>query len=484
MDIAGHLTGGIAPLNIMFSVEDSVVKIVKWMWYFGDGSYSVEPNPVHTYVAPGIYTVSLTITDEYGNVYTFKKVNYIYVYTYPIGAQGLLSGHTDFCFRHAVKPTQGQGITPFGGRWLWPMIVASTAKGFNDNHENLSLVINSEDMRIYRIGVPEVWTDREGSYDEAEIPCEAMLPDIKSRYGEHENVRHVETHVSMRSWDELRYRGKSGYTSDGFRNAQELSLEAFENGEQVVPATKLREVQRGGDYAFMKEVEAKRFQIKLKYTTSAFRTTRIASHCQEIDHRTPPQINDIPEKRWQREFRTPDLWFSRNKPAVNINRADGVAWTGTGTPVTGPDQKVSGFNSTGLTGVLGYTLGEFSISAWLIGDGTIFAAQVAGGGVVSLEVVGDTLIFTDGTNTAQWPMAASATWRYLTVTRRGQNLELYEAGRLRISQPLVSSLSYGGNTQVAVGVCFDIRRISRALSSDSMYFYYESVLTGGGGFLP
>lgn len=484
MNIAVDINKGVAPLEVNFSLVDAVVKIVKWLWYFGDGSYSVEQNPKHTYIAPGLYTVSLTITDEFGNVYTLTKPDYIFVYTYPIGADGLLSGYTDFCFKHAVKSSQGQGIMPIGGRWLWPMIVASTAKGYTENHDNISLVINSDDMRIYRIGVPEVWVDREGSYDEAEIPCEAMLPDIKSRAGEHENVRHVETHVSMRSWDELRYRGKSGYTPDGFRNAQELSLEAFENGEQIVPTTKLREVQRGGDYAFMKEVEAKRFQIKLKYTTSAFRTTRIASHCQEIDHRTPPQINDIPEKRWQREFITPDMWFSRNKPAVNINRADGLAWTGTGTPVTGPDQKVSGFNSTGLVGALGFTIGDFTISAWLIGDGTIFSALVAGGGVVSLEVVGDTLIFSDGTNLVQWPMVASSTWRHLAAIRRGQNIELYEDGRMRISQPLVSLLSYGGTSQAAVGVCFDIRRIPRALSSDAMYFYYESVLEGGGGFLP
>lgn len=460
------------------------MNFVKFLWYFGDGSYSVEPNPKHTYVAPGIYTVTLTVTDEFGNEYTFKKVNYIYVYAYPIGVVGLLSGHTDFCFRHAVKSSQGQGITPFGGKWLWPMIVASTAKGHSENHENISLVVNSEDMRIYRIGVPEVWTDREGQYDETEIPCEAMLPDMVSRQGEHENVRHIETHVSMRSWDELRYRGKQGYTADGFRDQQSLSLEAFESGEQIVPSTKLREVQRGGDYAFMKEVEAKRIQIKLKYTTSAFRTTRVACHLQELDHRTPPQINDIPEKRWQKEFVTPDLWFSRNKPSIQTNRADGTLWTGAGTPVTGPDGKISGFDSAGLQGTLGYTLGDFSISAWLRGNGVIFAAQIAGGGVVSLKVVADTLVFSDGTNVVQWPMTASTEWRHLAVICRGANLELYEAGRMRISQPLVSVLSYGGTTLTGTGICFDIRRIPRSVSYDALYFYYESILDGGGGFLP
>jgi PKD repeat protein len=334
MDILGDILKGIAPIEITFSLAGTVIKFVKWLWYFGDGSFSTEKEPKHTYVAPGIYTVSLTVTDEFGNIYTFTKIDYIYVYGYPIGATGLVSGYTDVCYRHAVKSSQGQGITPFSDRWVWPMVLCATAKGYTQNHENLSLVINAEDMKIYRIGIPEVWTDREGTYEEAEIPTNMKLPEIVSRYGEQENVRHVETHALMRSWDELNYRGKAGYTSEGLRNAQELSIEVYQSGEQIVPTTKLRKVNNGGDYAFMKEVEARRIQLKLKTTTSAFRITRVAAHCQELDHRTPPQLNDIPEKRWQREFSAPDLWFSRNKPSINTNRGDLTLWTGAGIAVT------------------------------------------------------------------------------------------------------------------------------------------------------
>jgi PKD repeat protein len=34
-----------------------------WSWEFGDGETSVMPNPTHTYSTPGIYTVSLTVTN-------------------------------------------------------------------------------------------------------------------------------------------------------------------------------------------------------------------------------------------------------------------------------------------------------------------------------------------------------------------------------------------------------------------------------------
>ena len=91
------------------------VDIVKWLWLFGDGAQSTEPTPVHTYNTPGVYTVTCTVWDEFGNEYTLTKEAYIYVYDYTIGPDGLLTGLTDFCFKHAVQPHQGQGIAPVGG---------------------------------------------------------------------------------------------------------------------------------------------------------------------------------------------------------------------------------------------------------------------------------------------------------------------------------------------------------------------------------
>jgi hypothetical protein len=374
---------------------------------------------------------------------------------------------------------------PFGGLWVWPMILKGTAKGVNLVHENLCLVVNTEDMRIYQIGIPELWTDRAGGYDEAEIAGEIMLPEITSRYGEHENVRHVETHVSMRSFDEKEYKGKAGFTADGFRIGHKLGLEIFEDGEQVIPETTLRDVQRNGDYAFLKFVEARRLQMKLKLSTSAFRITRVASHCQEIDFRTPPQLNDYPEKRWQKEFAVPDIWFSRNKPAVNINRADGAVWTGTGTTLAGPDGKTkSAFTSFGFNGATSFATGDFVISAWVLGDGIIYNAQIQGGGNVRVQVTGGILRFTDFIDVANITLFSTISWVLVTAIRRGNNIELYENGRLKLSQPLTAVRIYGGATVIGSGTMFDLRRNIRAISGDSLYFYYESVLKGGGGFLP
>ena len=43
------------------------------LWNFGDGTFSSEAEPDHTYTEPGIYNVSLTISNEYGKKTEFKQ---------------------------------------------------------------------------------------------------------------------------------------------------------------------------------------------------------------------------------------------------------------------------------------------------------------------------------------------------------------------------------------------------------------------------
>ena len=58
-------TAGTAPLVVQFygmAVPGPGQTVDKWTWDFGDGSAAgAGPNPMHTYVAPGTYTVTLTV---------------------------------------------------------------------------------------------------------------------------------------------------------------------------------------------------------------------------------------------------------------------------------------------------------------------------------------------------------------------------------------------------------------------------------------
>lgn len=51
-----------------FTVDESVtfvLNVTDYHWNFGDGFFSTEKNPIHTYSGPGTYTVTLTITDKF-----------------------------------------------------------------------------------------------------------------------------------------------------------------------------------------------------------------------------------------------------------------------------------------------------------------------------------------------------------------------------------------------------------------------------------
>jgi PKD repeat protein len=59
-------TMGAAPLTVAFS-DTSSGTVTSWRWDFGDGQSSTEQHPSHTYTAPGIYPVSLTVSGPGGS---------------------------------------------------------------------------------------------------------------------------------------------------------------------------------------------------------------------------------------------------------------------------------------------------------------------------------------------------------------------------------------------------------------------------------
>ena len=71
----GTPKSGNAPLDVTFT-DISTEEPTAWNWSFGDGTYSTQQNPKHTYSVGGIYTVSLTVTNAagYGKM---TKTNYI-----------------------------------------------------------------------------------------------------------------------------------------------------------------------------------------------------------------------------------------------------------------------------------------------------------------------------------------------------------------------------------------------------------------------
>jgi uncharacterized protein (TIGR02145 family) len=76
-DFTATPTNGSAPLTVNFT-DQSANKPASWQWDFGDGETSTQQNPTHTYNNGGTYSVTLTVTNEYGSDVK-TRTNYIVV---------------------------------------------------------------------------------------------------------------------------------------------------------------------------------------------------------------------------------------------------------------------------------------------------------------------------------------------------------------------------------------------------------------------
>lgn len=460
---------GAAPLPVVFTAtEYSQLEGFSQVWHFGDGDTVITINPHHIYHTAGVYAATCIFTNKDGEFFVASVTITVYDFE-----PGLLSSQPDFCFKLATKKVQGNGITPITGTWIWPVMVASTVKGYNKLNESISLVLNAEDMQFYQIGIPECWKDRQGGYGESEIQSAIMLPEIYSRAGEQENVRHIETHVSLRSYDERTYRVKTGFDENGLKEGQLLSLEGYKDGEQVIPETKLIKLSENASYAFLKELEAKRLQLKIKTTTSAFRIPKIGVFVQEIAKRTPVEKNNFVQKQYQKELSLPDIWLSKNIPSIYVNRADGSLFTGTAIEINDPLDGEGAFSTTGLSGDVDYLGGDFTVMGWIFGDGTFFRSDVSGGGIFSLVVSGDIITIADGIQTFVAALSGIGGWINIAIVRRGYDLEIYENGLLKNVFIFSELRSYGGDATF-IGSFFDIRRIASAVSEEAINYYHDN----------
>lgn len=127
---AASPVGGFAELTVQFT-DTSLKSPTSWTWNFGDGNTSFERDPLHTYVSPGTYTVSLTVQNP-GGFDTETKGELVVV-----GAPPTEGPIPEFSAtpRSGTSPltvtfTDGTtGPTPTG--WLWTFGDGSTSTARN-----------------------------------------------------------------------------------------------------------------------------------------------------------------------------------------------------------------------------------------------------------------------------------------------------------------------------------------------------------------
>jgi PKD repeat protein len=88
----------------------------EWLWDFGDGATSTEQNPTHAYSTIGVYTVSLTATNEIGSDQEVKA-DYISVYAKPTLAFEVTNESATGMNDGSIELTITGGAEPYTINW-------------------------------------------------------------------------------------------------------------------------------------------------------------------------------------------------------------------------------------------------------------------------------------------------------------------------------------------------------------------------------
>ena len=142
VSFTGSPTSGTTPLTVTFT-SNSINTPTSWSWSFGDGSFSTEKNPSHTYTSAGSYTVALTATTSLGSN-TLTKTNYITVSSAVVAPVANFTGTPTFGTAPlTVTFTDTSTGSPTSWNWYFGDGVYSTEK--NPRH-------------IYQLSVASTYT--------------------------------------------------------------------------------------------------------------------------------------------------------------------------------------------------------------------------------------------------------------------------------------------------------------------------------------
>jgi gliding motility-associated-like protein len=75
---------GCQPIEVSFQNASSNLENPSYLWDFGDGSTGTDANPTHMYPVPGIYDITLTVTNSTGCINTLTISDLVEVYEVPV----------------------------------------------------------------------------------------------------------------------------------------------------------------------------------------------------------------------------------------------------------------------------------------------------------------------------------------------------------------------------------------------------------------
>ncbi|HEU4725967.1 MAG TPA: PKD domain-containing protein, partial [Candidatus Eisenbacteria bacterium] len=131
----GAPTSGPAPLAVQFADQSApgTAPITSWAWTFGDGATSTAQSPSHTYLLPGAYDVSLSVTTADG-VDTATKIGFVTVCAPPTAefSAAPTTGLAPLTVQFTDLSIAGTGAV---ASWAWTFGDGATSVAQSPSHE-------------------------------------------------------------------------------------------------------------------------------------------------------------------------------------------------------------------------------------------------------------------------------------------------------------------------------------------------------------
>ena len=449
---------------------------------YGSGLYKGTPEVDATSIAV-CYTVDgQTICD--GPNFRCNKINSI----------------TGRMLRYAYNPNQGQGWCEYenGIAMVWPEVKPLDV--VLANNQVVKLAIDESNGQIYEIqtrngpvgsAVLRTWLDKDGeSYAGTEIPTEIRLREHVAPE-EHETLQHSEGHFYFRPHDE-EDKGATGYGLTGYRDAQQIDISSFKNGEISDQSAITKDIPMTGDIVYDKREESERLQTKIYTHASSYKLVKTNQYYIIKDKRGSLEERLMSEDGWQQDIDDPILWISRNED-MRFDRVSQVVCGGSvfGT-LAGPDgyadSAMSFSPTTGLTHAVADLTDDFAIIFSLSGvSGSIDVLSFPTGNM-QIQIVRSGSVYLlglrDATGLYSTELAwTGGSWGTFMVERSGENVRFSEAGA-RLNQMMLTSLgTYGGTVGIMageVGNLFDLRIYDHAVAENAFAYYYYNLMNQNG----
>ena len=404
----------------------------------------------------------------------------------------------NWCYRRGVKKDQPPNWAELTGQWPSPEPGIGTFDIFDNDDRSITIIFEANSGLPYMIAsregpvgsnITKTFRDKVGgAYDAGyEIPWSGKLKEHRGKR-EEDLIRHLETHVHLRPQNENN-KGASGYDINGFRNAQEITIRAYLEGNVAADAV-TNNIPNRGDITFDKMLDAHRFQIEIAGTASEIKITSTDTDYIDEDIRGNPSEREMQEQQYQDKLSDPTFWLSRGDNPM-VDRATGNTPSGSIFDfITGPDGDTESAFVFADASELEYAhtgvYGDFTIMFGISNILTSTEVFRIGDATISINLVGDSymLEFDDGVNTYDAELNWDGSgWALLKIVREGEQIIFSENGAQLDRELLVSVETVSGNITFPVNnskEVYDVRVYSDNVSDAAFEYYYRDVTESQG----